>query len=91
MRREPDLWLSRSWPTRPRRPGESEAAYVFVDRAAFEARTAAGGFLEWTEFLGNYYGTPTLELAAARCRCRPEIELHGAQQSALHPDASSSS
>ena len=82
VRRDPRLWLSRSWTTRERRPTEREDAYVFTTTAEFERHEAQGGFLEWTEFLGNYYGTP-----------RPdhlddpdapdivlEIELDGAQQ-----------
>jgi guanylate kinase len=86
---DPNLWLSKSWTTRPRRPGESDEAYEFVDRKTFQDRIAAQGFSEWTEFAGSgeLYGTPTLDSPDGQDVVL-EIELDGAQQiKRRHPDA----
>jgi guanylate kinase len=79
LERDPSLWLSRSWTTRSQRPGEPDDAYVFTTREAFERRIAAGGFLEWTDFLGSYYGSPT-PAAPENSDVVLEIEVDGAQQ-----------
>jgi guanylate kinase len=87
VERDPQLWLSRSWTTRAQRPGERDSAYVFTDRATFEQRIEDDGFLEWTNFLGNYYGTPRPDLTKGRDVVL-EIEVDGARQvKALHPEA----
>ena len=87
VRRDPTLWLSRSWTTRERRPGETEGAYVWATRDEFERHIERGGFLEWTDFLGNYYGTPNPEPGAGQDTVL-EIEVDGARQvKAMCPEA----
>ena len=79
--------MSRSWTTRARREGESADAYVFTTRARFERAIEDGELLEWTNFLGNYYGTP-IPHSPPGDDVVLEIELDGARQVRLtDPDA----
>lgn len=81
---EPELSLSVSVTTRPRRPGEEEGVhYHFIDRVAFERMVAAGELLEHAEVYGHCYGTPRAAVEAALAAGRDvmfDIDWQGAQQ-----------
>ena len=54
----PGLRMSRSYTSRPARPGEEDGLdYNFITRDAFESMIARDAFLEWADVFGNYYGT----------------------------------
>lgn len=58
-----DLAYSISATTRQPRAGEVEGKnYYFMDKADFEQKIADGGFLEYANVYGNYYGTPLAKI-----------------------------
>jgi len=62
----PGLRMSRSYTSRPARPGETDGVdYHFVGRERFEAMIAGDQFLEWAEIFGNLYGTSTVDTERA--------------------------
>ena len=79
---DPAYAYSVSATTRAPRPGEVDGVnYYFLDRAAFETRIVNDEMLEYTEYCGNYYGTPRAEAEAVLASGRNlilEIEVEGA-------------
>ncbi|QNN67377.1 guanylate kinase [Sphingomonas lutea] len=56
---DPDIAMSVSATTRPKRPGEVEGRdYIFVDDAAFQRMIDGSEFVEWAPVFGYRYGTP---------------------------------
>ncbi|NES21069.1 MAG: guanylate kinase [Symploca sp. SIO3E6] len=84
LKKHPELYLSVSATTRQPRLGEVEGKnYYFVSRDQFEQLVAAQELLEWAEYAGNYYGTPSLpvkEKIACGQSVILEIEVLGARQ-----------
>ena len=80
----PDLVRSRSYTSRPPRPGEQDGVdYNFVDEGRFAAMVEAGGFLEWAEVFGHRYGTGAEDTERHRRAGRDVvlvIDVQGAQQ-----------
>ncbi len=68
--------------TRAPRPGEVHGVnYHYITREDFEGRIARGEMLEYTEYCGNYYGTPKREAEEALNAGKNlilEIEVTGA-------------
>jgi guanylate kinase len=66
LERHPAMRFSVSATTRSRRAAEVEGGdYFFLSRKEFEARVAAGAFVEWEEIYGDLYGTLRSEIDRA--------------------------
>lgn len=80
----PKAAFSVSATTRAPRPGEVDGVnYHFVSRERFEAMIAGGEVLEYTQYNGNYYGSPAGPIREALEQGRDvvlEIEVEGAMQ-----------
>jgi guanylate kinase len=80
----PDLQMSVSATTRPKRPGEADGKdYYLVDHGQFEAMVAAGELLEWAKVFDNRYGTPRAPVDTALASGKDvlfDIDWQGTQQ-----------
>lgn len=87
-----DYRFSVSATTRAPRPGEIDGVnYHYITKEEFLARIDSGDMLEYTEYCGNYYGTPKKEaeetLASGK-NLLLEIEVEGARNvKAKYPEA----
>ncbi len=87
-----DFVFSVSATTRAPRPGEVNGVnYHFIDREEFQRRIDENGFLEYTTYCDNYYGTPLKEAMAVLESGKNlilEIECDGAKNvKKIFPDA----
>ena len=82
IEKEKDIAYSVSATTRAPRPGEVDGVnYHFITVDDFKSRIEQGGILEYTEYCGNFYGTPKKEAEEVLESGRNlilEIEVEGA-------------
>ena len=80
----PNLTMSRSYTSRPARPGEQNGVdYNFISRERFETMAREGAFLEWADVFGHYYGTSKADTQALLTQGRDVvlvIDVQGARQ-----------
>ena len=78
------FYYSISMTTRKPRPGEANGRdYLFVTPEEFQKKIDDGALLEWAEFVGNRYGTPSDIIEEKRKNgidVLLEIETNGARQ-----------
>lgn len=92
MQTRPNTFLSVSATTREPRKGEEDGVhYHFIDVERFRSLIEQDAFLEYAEYVGNFYGTPKKYVDEAMERGEDvilEIDVQGATQvSAKRPDA----
>lgn len=58
----PDFEYIRSATTRKPRGDVHDAEYIYLTKSEFLDNASSGGMLEYTEYDGNYYGTPSSEI-----------------------------
>ncbi|OLA45443.1 MAG: guanylate kinase [Firmicutes bacterium CAG:176_59_8] len=79
-----DLYFSISATTRQPREGERDGVdYHFIQPDEFRDMIAADAFLEYAEYVGNFYGTPKMYVDDAMARGKDvilDIERQGAVQ-----------
>ena len=84
VERDPNLALSVSVTTRPRRPSETDKKdYTFIDQATFDRMVAGGELLENATVFDHCYGTPRAPIEAALAAGRDvvtDIDWQGTQQ-----------
>ncbi|MBE6963034.1 MAG: guanylate kinase [Ruminococcaceae bacterium] len=84
LEKHKDIYFSVSATTRQPRPGEIDGVhYHFIDADTFRAWISQDEFLEYAEFVGNFYGTPKKYVDQAMDEGRDvilDIEVQGATQ-----------
>jgi guanylate kinase len=84
LAQEPDIMLSVSCTTRPKRPGEvSGRDYHFIALDDFDLMRNRQEFLEYAKVFGHYYGTPREPVETALAEGRDvlfDIDWQGTQQ-----------
>ena len=84
LTQEPDITLSVSCTTRPKRPGEvSGRDYHFIALDDFDLMRNRQEFLEYAKVFGHYYGTPREPVETALAEGRDvlfDIDWQGTQQ-----------